>query len=79
MSSASIKLKFDFADESYRRVEWSPLAVDAVEKETVRSAVKSFNSAGVSAVAGLYVSDNGANCSGISEASIVVSDEIVLI
>lgn len=79
MSSASIKLKFDFADESYRRVEWSPLAVDAINKENIRSAVQAFNSAGVSAVAGLYVSDNGANCSGISEASIVVSDEIVLI
>lgn len=79
MSSASIKLKFDFADDSYRRVEWSPLNVENISPSGIRANVKAFNSAGVSAVMDLYVSDAGASCTGISEASIVVSDEIVLI
>lgn len=72
MAKATLKLTTAFADETTRDLEIGPLAVTAAEKETIRTRVKSFDPATVS---GIYISDGGANCTGISAASIIVTNE----
>lgn len=69
MSQAFVKLTTDFADETKRDLEFGPLATTAADVETIRTRVKNFDPADVQ---GLYLSDGGATCTGISAASITV-------
>ena len=72
MSKAAVKLTMAFADKTTRDLEISPLAPDAADASTIKARVKAFNPADV---AGLYISDDGATCTGITAASITVTDE----
>lgn len=72
MSQAIIKLTPAFADGTTRDLEIGPLATDTAVANTVRQRVKAFNP---SDVANVYVSDGGASCTGITAASILVTDE----
>ena len=72
MSKAFIKLTNTFADETTRDLEMGPFNPAKLDKEEIRTKVKNFDA---SKVAGIYVSESGANFTKISAASIIVTDE----
>ena len=72
MAKATIKLTTAFADETTRDLEFGPLATTAAGVETIRTRVKNFDP---SSVQGLYISDGGSSCTGITAASITVINE----
>lgn len=72
MSKSVIKLTTAFADDSKRDLEIGPLATSAVAANTIRARVQAFNP---SAIAGLYLSDGGSTCTGITAASIITTNE----
>lgn len=78
MSTAAIKLKFNYADNTSRTVEYSPFSLTNLSPTTIKNNIKAFNTSGVSAVEGLYISDNGAFCTGIGNASIAVTNETII-
>lgn len=72
MAKATLNLTFSFADETTRKLELGALTVEAADVETIRTKVKAFDPA---TVAGLYLSDGGATCTGISAANITITNE----
>ena len=72
MSKAAVKLTMAFADKTTRDLEISPLDVSAADASTIKARVKAFNPADI---AGIYISDGGATCTGITAASITVTNE----
>ena len=72
MAKSTIKLTTDFADDTKRDLEFGPLEPSAAVANTIRARVQAFNPADV---AGVYISDGGASCTGISAASIITTDE----
>ena len=72
MSKATLKLTTSFADETKRDLEFGPLSVSAADIETIRTRVKNFDPADVQ---GIYLSNEGSTCTGITAAHIVVTNE----
>ena len=71
-AKATISITTAFADETTRTLEFGPLATTAADVETIRTRVKNFDPATIN---GLYLSDGGATCTGITAAEVVVSNE----
>lgn len=71
MIQATIKLTSTFADDTTRDLEIGPLAVSAATADDIRTRIKNFNPA---TIQGLYLSDGGATCTGITAASITVTN-----
>lgn len=74
--AATIKVRTAFADESHRDIEFGPFAVNAAAVTNAKTNVKTFND-NISDIAELYLSDDGASCTGIVEAEVIVSTETV--
>ena len=72
MAKATVKITTSFADETKRDLEFGPLAVTAADIETIRSRVQGFDPA---TVQGIYLSDEGSTCTGITAAHVIVSNE----
>ena len=74
--NAFIKLTSSFADETNRVLELGPFDTTAtnVTPQQVRANVRTFNT-NIANIANLYLSDEGASCTGITAASIIVSRE----
>lgn len=72
MAKATISITTAFADETTRVLEFGPLATTAAGVETIRNRVKNFDPTDVQ---GLYLSDGGATCTGITAAEITVTNE----
>ncbi len=72
MAKATLKITTGFADETKRDLEIGPLAVSAADIETIRTRVKNFDP---SAVQGIYLSDEGSTCTGITAAHVIVTNE----
>ena len=72
VSSAKIKLNFGFADDTERPIEIGPFAPTAGAVTNAKTNIKAFDPADV---AGLYLSDGGASCTGIVGATITKVSE----
>ena len=75
-AQATIKLTTAFADETKREVEIGPFATTAAAITNAKTNIATFNS-NISNLAGLYLSDGGANCIGITDAEVIVKSETV--
>lgn len=69
--TAELKIKSAFADDSARDLKF-PLNPNTVNIETIRANAKAFDPA---AVAGIYISEAGATCTGIAGATLFETDE----
>ena len=69
--TAELTIKNAFADDSTRSIKF-PLNPDNVDSYTLKANVKAFDA---SNIAGIYLSDGGATCTGISAASLVEVEE----
>ena len=75
-TQAIMKITTGFADESSRVHEFGPFATTAAAITNAKTNIASFNE-NISDLAGLYISDGGANCTGITDAEIHVTTETV--
>ena len=75
-AQATIKLTTAFADSDTRVVEIGPFATTAAAVTNAKTNIATFNE-NISDLAGLYISDGGANCTGITDAEVIVKSETV--
>ena len=75
-AQATIKLTTAFADSETRVVEIGPFATTAAAVTNAKTNIATFNE-NISDLAGLYISDGGANCTGITDAEVIVKSETV--
>lgn len=71
-NTAKFKIVNSFSDDSTRDLEFGPFAAGAINSETLRTNVKTFD---VDAIKNLYLSDEGASFTGITSATIVETNE----
>lgn len=71
-SSGKIKIDFGFADETARKIELGPFAVDAAAITDAKTNIKAFDPADVQ---GIFLSDGGATCTGVTAATVVTTEE----
>ena len=76
MAQATMKLTTRFADSDTRVVELGPFDPNSDAITNVKTNIATFNS-NISDLAGLYLSDGGANCTGITAAEVTVKNETV--
>lgn len=74
MAEAKFKLTFGFADASTRDVEVGPFLPSASAIANVKTNINTVNT-NISDIASLYLSDSGANCTGITAAQVIVTNE----
>ena len=74
MTTSKLKLTANFADETKREVQIGTLGSNAVVPSNIRAKVREFN-ANIADIEDLYLSDSGANCTGITKASIITTTE----
>lgn len=67
---SSIKLTFNFADETKRNLVLEPFDPTSLDNDDIRTNVMTFNSTELPNVANLLLSDDGASCTGITAALI---------
>lgn len=72
--ATSLKLKMAFADETARDIVFEPFAANAAAITNAKANIKALNT-NPSAIATLYLSDGGANFTGVSAATITVETE----
>ena len=75
-AQATIKLTTAFADSDTRVVELGPFATNAAAVTNAKTNIATFNS-NIANLNGLYLSDGGANCTGITDAEVIVKSETV--
>ena len=73
-AQATMKLTTGFADSDTRVVELGPFDPNSDAITDAKTNIAAFNS-NISDLAGLYISDGGANCTGIIAAEITVKTE----
>jgi len=76
MAQATMKLTTSFSDSDTRVVEIGPFDPNSDAITNAKTNIATFNS-NISDLAGLYLSDGGANCTGITAAEIIVKNETV--
>lgn len=80
--TSDINLSFGYSDETKRKLVIGPFSSldDENKLAEIKAKIKAFNSTGVADVANLILSDGGASCTGIVDASVTVANvtEIVL-
>lgn len=75
-STATIKLTTAFADSDTRVVELGPFDPNSDAITNAKTNIATFNT-NIGSLSGLYISDGGANCTGITDAEIIVKNETV--
>ena len=75
-AQATIKLTTAFADSDTRVVELGPFATNAAAVTNAKTNIATFNT-NIGSLSGLYLSDGGANCTGITDAEVIVKSETV--
>ena len=73
-TTSTIKLTTQFADDTKREVELGSFDSSVTVASTVRGKVREFN-ANIQDLEGLYLSSGGADCTGITNASIITVTE----
>ena len=73
-TTSTLKIRASFTDETSRDHEFGPFATDAAAITNIKNNIKTFNN-NISELEGLYISDVGASCIGITAASIITSTE----
>jgi len=76
MAQATMKLTASFADSDTRVVELGPFDPNSDAITNAKTNIATFNT-NVGSLSGLYISDGGANCTGITAAEIIVKNETV--
>ena len=76
MAQATMKLTTSFADSDTRVVELGPFDPNSDAITNAKTNIATFNT-NVGSLSGLYISDGGANCTGITAAEIIVKNETV--
>ncbi len=72
---ADINLGFGYADDSKRKFSIGPYPeMDSTALQGVKDRIKAFNASDVSVVSSLILSDAGASCTGIADASVTMTD-----
>ena len=74
VTNATIKLKAAFADETTREVTLGPIDANADVITNVKTNIATFNS-NINNLQGLYLSEGGATCTGISAATLTVETD----
>ena len=69
-----LKITTGFADDTKREHEFGPYKPNAAAIVNAKSNIAAFNQ-NISNLSGLYISDGGANCTGIVAAQIVTTAE----
>lgn len=72
MAKSTISVTFSFADDTTRSVEFGPFATNSAAITNVKTNLKNF---GTADIAELYLSDGGANCTGVASASVTTLNE----
>ena len=73
-TTSTLKIKTAFADEATRDHEFGPFATTAAAITNIKTNIATFNN-NIENLQGLYLSDGGASCVGITAASIVTATE----
>lgn len=74
ITNATIKVKTAFADETTRELELGPFDAASTAISNAKANIKTFNE-NISDIAALYISDGGANCTGIIDATVTVETD----
>ena len=74
MASSKIKMTYGYEDGSTREVSLEPFALTAAALTNAKTNIKAFNSTGIDNVKDVFLSDEGASCTGILTASIITSN-----
>lgn len=69
--ATEIGLTFGYADSSTRKVSLGPYTQTAAAVSGAKSNIMNFNSTGINNVKNLFLSDDGASCTGITAAEIL--------
>lgn len=78
MSKTTITLTNTFADGAKRELVIGPFNTSSIHLSSIRAAVKSLNDDS-STISTLYLSDDGANFSEVSQVKIVNSDQTIIV
>lgn len=69
MAYATLDFTFKFADNTTRRLSLAPFNPSELDGDTIKENIAAFNSgSGLATVANLWLSDDGASCTGIVDA-----------
>lgn len=71
-NTSTIKMNFGFADDTNRSIELGPFAPTAAAVTNAKTNIKAFDP---NEVQGLYISEGGASCTGITAASVTTINE----
>lgn len=71
-NTAVIKMQMAFADDTNRAIELGPFAPTAAAVTNAKTNIKAFDP---DDVAGLYLSEGGATCTGVAAASLTVTEK----
>ena len=74
-ATADLKLTFGFTDETTRKLNIGPYATNAAALTGAKANIISFNSNDLNSVKGILLSDDGASCTGIVDAHILMTNE----
>ena len=74
-TKSEINLVFGYGDESKRKLVIGPYAeMDQTALAGIKAKIKEFNASDVSVVSSLILSDGGASCTGIADASVTTTN-----
>ncbi len=74
-AKSEINLALGYEDETKRKIVIGPYAeMDSTALAEIKAKIKAFNASDVSVVSSLILSDGGASCTGIVEASVTTTD-----
>lgn len=70
--TATINIRTSFADDTFRDLKFGPLSESDTAVVNAKAKIKAFDP---ESVKNLYLSENGASCTGITQGSVVVTSE----
>lgn len=78
MSVTTLKATFGFSDFTTRDIKITPYNPSSVAVTNFKNNIIEFNSTGLNDIKGIFLSDTGAECTGITTAEIITENRTII-